>query len=78
MCFQDLPEVPGAEVVFHREIVEEKDHPLVDEASKLSFCANSVPLACVAGNETDVQVRYTCISIVLDPGPSFRQMLPAS
>ena len=52
--FQDVPEVPGAEVVFCREIVEEKDHPLVDEASRLSLCANCVPLACVAGNETDV------------------------
>lgn len=65
-------------MVFCREIVEVKDHSLVDEASKLSFCANCVPLACVAGNETDVQVRYTCISIVLDPGPSLRQTLPPS
>lgn len=75
VCFQDLPEVPEAEVFLSGETVEEKDRPIVDEATKLSFCANCVPLACVAGNERDVQVRGTCTSIVLDPGPSLRQML---
>lgn len=33
--FQDIPEVPGAEVGFCRGTVEEKDNPAVDEASKL-------------------------------------------
>lgn len=73
-------------MLFCREIVDEKDHPsvdeedhpLVDEASELSFCANCVPFTCVAGNETDIQARYTSISIVLDPGPSLRQKLAPS
>lgn len=75
VCFQDLPEVPGAEVVFCRETVDEKDCLVVDEASKLSLRVNCFTLACVAGKETNVQVRYTCISTVWDPGSSLRQML---
>lgn len=75
VCFQDLPEVPEAEVFLSGETVEEKDDPVADAASKLLFCASCCPLAWVAGNERDVQLRCTCISIVLDPGPSLRQTL---
>lgn len=63
-------------MVFCREIVEETDHALVDEAPELTFCASSAVLACVAGNKREVRIRYTYISIVLDPGPSLGQMLP--
>lgn len=67
--------VPEAEVLLSGETVEEKDSPVVDAVLKFSFCGNCVPFACVAGNERDVQVRGTCTGIVLDPGPSLRQML---
>lgn len=63
-------------MVFCRETVEETDHALVDEAPELTFWASCVVLACVAGNEREVRVRYTYTSIVLDPGPSLGQMLP--
>lgn len=66
-------------MVFCREVVEERDHALVDEASELPFCASCVPLSWVAGKETAIQVRYTCISIALDPAPpSPRQTFPPS
>lgn len=41
------PEVPEAEVFLSGETVEGKDCSVVDAASKLSFCANCVTLACV-------------------------------
>lgn len=44
-CFQDLPEVPEEEVFLLGETVEVKDCPVVDEATKLSFCVDCVPLA---------------------------------
>lgn len=41
------PGVPEAEVFAFGDTVEEKDCPIVDAESKLSFCANCAPLACV-------------------------------
>lgn len=41
------PELPEAEVVVLGETVVVKDCPVVVAASKLSFCGNCAPLACV-------------------------------
>lgn len=55
--------VPEAEVFLSGETVE-GDCPIVGAASELSFCADSVSLAFVAGNERDVQARGICTSTV--------------